>query len=92
MNENLVIKTTEQESTQIVKIPLHDDALLETIQRYDYDTPFGWMTEIHFQRKQKLDRTKLLGKRLAHLNCQVQTTQKLNHETIEVKDPVTTNK
>src|SRR5689334_23322067 len=62
------VKQREEDSTTVVKVKLPEKAMIQTIERNNIDTDLGWLLEIHFDKKQEIDKSKLLGRRMAHIN------------------------
>ncbi len=56
----------EEDTLKIMAVSLPDDVILETIERNDVDTEYGWLLEVTFKKKERIDNSKLKGKRFGH--------------------------
>jgi hypothetical protein len=81
VNPQFVAKQKEDEGTITVRVELPKNVRTETLERNDINTVFGWILEVTFLKKLEVDQSKLLGKRFAHIECTVATTQPLEHHT-----------
>jgi len=87
---NVTLK--EEDSLKIMAISLPDDVILETIERNDVDTEYGWLLEVLFKKKERIDNLKLKGKRFGHIRCSGHTTVPLNIQNglLELEKPAET--
>jgi hypothetical protein len=79
INDNFNVKQKEEEATTVVSVKLPDKVILESIDRRNIDTEFGWLLEVSFEKKQEINKSKLMGRRMAHMNTTVQTLVNLQH-------------
>ena len=51
--------------------PIPEDAVIEDMKRFDYDTSLGFMVEVFFPKRKQLNKLALKGKRFSHLRTVV---------------------
>ncbi len=84
MDSNFHATEKEEKLTSFCYFKVPDDAILdETIKRYDNDTPVGSLLEIHVLRAKEVDKASLKGKRYRHMNINIETANKLDHNPMQ---------
>lgn len=57
----------EEDTIKTFTVNLPDEVILESVERFDNDTEYGWILELLFKKKEKVDTSKLIGKRFGHM-------------------------
>ena len=92
---NVTLK--EEEATKICSVNIPKDVIMESIERYDNDTEYGWLLELAFKKREKIDNSKLIGKRFGHMRTYSTTKVSLyrpndENESIESGNNESVNK
>jgi len=74
LKEFNVFKQNEDDTTSLFHYTIPEKARLDTIERNDFDSEFGWVVEILFEKRQAIDKTKLRGKAMSHVQLTVKTS------------------
>jgi len=75
-----VFKQSEADSTTVFQYYVPEKARLDTIERNDFDSEYGWVVEILLEKRQAIDKTKLRGKPMSHVQLTVKTTVALANQ------------
>jgi hypothetical protein len=70
----------DEERKVVITKFVPEKARLDTIERNDVDTPFGWLLEIIFEKRKVIDKSKLRGKQNAHVSIDAKSTVPLAHQ------------
>jgi hypothetical protein len=82
---NVALK--EEEAMKICSVNIPNDVIIESIERYDNDTEYGWLLELSFKKREKIDNSKLIGKRFGHMRTSASTVSLYRSENVSPESP-----